>query len=79
MRLAAIPGDSLRGHLPDSLTLKIFCNMYELFLALFLAFTCPAQNNKHCHKDGTTVTTQDDFAPGGDTGGDGGHVPPDGH
>jgi hypothetical protein len=53
--------------------------MYELFLALFLAFACPAQNNKHCHKDGTTVTTQDDFTPGGDTGGDGGHVPPDGH
>jgi hypothetical protein len=40
--------------------------MFELFLALFLAFSCPAQPDHNCN---TTVTTQE-------TGGDGGHIPP---
>jgi hypothetical protein len=44
--------------------------MYELFLALFLAFSCPAQSNNHQHKGGTTVTTNND------TEGEGSHIPP---
>ena len=50
--------------------------MYELFLALFLAFSCPAHtNNTGQHqKNETTVTTNDDG--GKDSGGDTGHIPP---
>ena len=46
--------------------------MYELFLALFLAFSCPAHSNNQHHQQngGTTVTTNDD------TEGEGGHIPP---
>ncbi|MEN0052370.1 MAG: hypothetical protein AAGC65_01810 [Mucilaginibacter sp.] len=40
--------------------------MFELFWALFLACSCPAQP----HDNNGTVTTQND------TGGDGGHIPP---
>ncbi|HTE01461.1 MAG TPA: hypothetical protein VK668_19375 [Mucilaginibacter sp.] len=42
--------------------------MFELFLALFLAFGCPAHNHTNCNND-NTVTTQG-------TGGENGHVPP---
>lgn len=46
--------------------------MYELFLALFLALSCPAHNNnpRHQHNGGTTVTANDD------TEGEGSHIPP---
>ena len=44
-----------------------FLIMFELFFALFLAFSCPAHNNNN---DNGTVTTQND------TGGEDGHVPP---
>lgn len=50
--------------------------MYELFLALFLAFSCPAQTNTpdQCHKEDTvaTTTSNPDDGPGGDTE----HIPP---
>jgi len=45
--------------------------MFELMLALFMAFACPAHKYDTQGKGTTTVTTQDD-----PTGGDGGHVPP---
>ena len=47
--------------------------MFELFFALFLAFSCPAHNHNtnNSHNDGT-VTTQDDPPAEGDDG----HIPP---
>jgi len=46
--------------------------MFELFLALFLAFSCPAHNDKNDGTHDGTVTTQDNPP----TGGDEGHIPP---
>jgi len=42
--------------------------MFELFLALFMAFACPAHN--HSDKSTNTVIVT------ADTGGDGGTIPP---
>jgi hypothetical protein len=59
------------GYLPDLLTLLNFFEMFEIFLALFLAFACPAQNNNNgTNSNGTVITTLDD------TGGGTGHIPP---
>lgn len=50
--------------------------MYELFLALFLAFSCPAQmnNSGKCHKKETVATTNSNRDK--DSGGDTEHIPP---
>ncbi|MGN8072605.1 hypothetical protein [Mucilaginibacter sp. SG564] len=43
--------------------------MFELFFALFLAYSCPAQHH-NTHPNNITIVAQDD------TGGENGHVPP---
>ncbi|MDN5289036.1 MAG: hypothetical protein JWR38_5310 [Mucilaginibacter sp.] len=43
--------------------------MFNLFLAFFLAFSCP-KHADNANNHGTTITVLDD------TGGEGGHVPP---
>jgi hypothetical protein len=50
--------------------------MYELLLALFLAFSCHAQTNNpdQHHKNGTVVTADDTGDT--DSGGDTEHIPP---
>lgn len=53
--------------------------MYELFLALLLACSCPAHNCPiHPNGGGPVITTTngDDTIPGDDSGGDTGHIPP---
>jgi len=43
--------------------------MFELFLALFMAFACPAHNHSDNKGTDTVIITAD-------TGGDGGTIPP---
>ncbi|WP_186292780.1 hypothetical protein [Mucilaginibacter corticis] len=53
--------------------------MFEIFLALFLALSCPADKHTPANGGGTVTTQDTPTAPGGGgTGGDGGHIPPDG-
>ena len=62
-----------RINFPDGIAvfihLLIFKKMYELFLALVMAFSCPAHNHKTDNSNKPIVSRDD-------TGGDNGHLPP---